>query len=130
MKRHALLLGVLVFSGCAVGPDYQRPSVDVPTAYKEAGEWKVAQPQDEASRGEWWEMFGDPTLNSLLEQVEISNQNVLAAEAQYRRAQAIVSASRAAYFPTVNANASITRSRSPIGVVGGTTAGRTITNRS
>jgi NodT family efflux transporter outer membrane factor (OMF) lipoprotein len=65
-----------------------------------------------------------------MEQVEVSNQNVLAAEAQFRRAQAIVVASRAAYFPTITANASITRSRSPIGVIGGTTAGRTITNRS
>lgn len=129
MKRCALPL-LLLFSGCAVGPDYQRPSVDVPAGYKEAGEWKVAQPQDGAGRGQWWEMFGDPTLDALMEQVEISNQNVLAAEAQFRRAQAIVMASRAAYFPAVTANASITRSRSPIGVIGGTTAGRTITNRS
>ena len=129
MKRCALPL-LLLFSGCAVGPDYKRPSVDVPPGYKEAGEWKVAQPQDGAVRGQWWEMFGDPTLDALMEQVEISNQNVLAAEAQFRRAQAIVMASRAAYFPAVTANASITRSRSPIGVIGGTTAGRTITNRS
>ena len=130
MKRCAPVLLLLVFFGCAVGPDYQRPSVDVPAGYKEAGEWKVAQPQDGAGGGQWWEMFGDPELNALMEQVEISNQNVLAAEAQFRRAQAIVAASRAAYFPTVTANASITRSRSPIGVIGGTTAGRTITNRS
>ena len=129
MKRCALLL-LFVFSGCAVGPDYQRPSVEVPAAYKEAGEWKRAQPQDGASPGRWWAMFGDPGLDALMEQVEISNQNVLAAEAQLRRAQAIVAASRAAYFPTVTANASVTRSRSPIGVIGGTTAGRTITNRS
>ncbi|HUL93007.1 MAG TPA: efflux transporter outer membrane subunit [Burkholderiales bacterium] len=129
MKRGALLL-LLAFSGCAVGPDYQRPSVEVPAGYKEAGEWKVAQPRDDASPSQWWEMFGDPDLNALMEQVEISNQNVLAAEAQFRRAQAIVAASRAAYFPTVTANASIARSRSPTGVVGGTSAGRIITNRS
>jgi NodT family efflux transporter outer membrane factor (OMF) lipoprotein len=129
MKRPGLLALVLV-AGCAAGPDYQRPSVEVPAGYKEAGEWKVAQPQDAASRGRWWEMFGDPGLDALMEQVEISNQNVLVAEAQFRRAQAIVAASRAAYFPTVTADASITRSRSPIGVIGGTTAGRIITNRS
>jgi len=129
VKRGALLL-LLAFSGCAVGPDYQRPSVEVPAGYKEAGEWKVAQPRDDASPSQWWEMFGDPDLNALMEQVEISNQNVLAAEAQFRRAQAIVAASRAAYFPTVTANASIARSRSPTGVVGGTSAGRIITNRS
>jgi len=130
VKRTAIVSVFFLLAGCAVGPDYQRPSVEVPAGYKEAGDWKVAQPQDDAGRGEWWEMFGDPNLNALIEQVEISNQNVLAAEAQFRRAQAIVAASRAAYFPTVTANASITRSRSPTGVIGGTTAGRTITNRS
>jgi NodT family efflux transporter outer membrane factor (OMF) lipoprotein len=130
VKHLAAPFALILLAGCAVGPDYKRPDVEVPAAYKEPGEWKVAQPRDEANRGEWWEMFGDPTLSSLLEQVEISNQNVLVAEAQFRRAQAIVAASRAAYFPTVDANASITRSRSPIGVIGGTTAGRTITNRS
>jgi len=129
MSRGAALLASLVLAGCAVGPDYQKPSVEVPAAYKEAGDWKVAQPRDDAGQGEWWGVFGDPTLDALIEQVEISNQNVLAAEAQFRRAQAIVAASRSAYFPTVSANASIVRSRSPTGVVGGTTAGRTITNR-
>jgi NodT family efflux transporter outer membrane factor (OMF) lipoprotein len=130
MKHRALLLGLAVLAGCAVGPDYQRPPVDVPAGYKEVAGWKPAQPQDDTGRGEWWEMFGDPTLNGLIEQVEISNQTVLATEAQYRRAQAIVAASRASYFPSVSLDAAVTRSRSPIGVIGGTTAGRTITNRS
>ena len=129
MRRGATLLASLVLAGCAVGPDYQKPSAEVPSAYKEAGEWKLAQPRDDVGRGDWWSVFGDPALDALIEQVEVSNQNVLAAEAQFRRAQAIVAASRAAYFPTVSANASIVRSRSPTGVVGGTTAGRTITNR-
>jgi len=130
VKHFATPLALILLAGCAVGPDYKRPDVEVPAAYKEAGDWKVAQPQDGAGRGEWWQMFGDPDLDALIGQVEISNQTVLAAEAQFRRAQAIVAASRAAYFPTVDANASITRSRSPIGVTGGTTAGRIITNRS
>jgi NodT family efflux transporter outer membrane factor (OMF) lipoprotein len=126
VKRPIALLAFLL-AACAAGPDYERPSVEVPAGYKE---WKMAQPQDGASRGAWWEMFDDPALNALIEQVRISNQTVLAAEAQYRRAQAIVAASRAAYFPAITANASITRSRSPVGVIGGTTAGRTFTNRS
>jgi NodT family efflux transporter outer membrane factor (OMF) lipoprotein len=126
VKRSGLLLAFLV-AGCAVGPDYKRPEVEVPAQYKE---WKVAQPQDGESRGPWWEMFGDPALNALVEQVQVSNQTVLAAEAQYRRAQAIVAASRAGFFPAVNADASATRGRSPVGVIGGTTAGRIITNRS
>jgi NodT family efflux transporter outer membrane factor (OMF) lipoprotein len=128
--RIAATCSLVVLAGCAVGPDYRRPDVEVPAAYKEASDWKVAEPKDAASRGEWWGIFGDPYLNSLMEQVRISNQTVLAAEAQFRRAQAIVAASRAAYFPTVSASASVTRSRSPTGVIGGTTAGRTITNRS
>jgi len=130
MKRGAAILAIALFGGCAVGPDYVRPDAEVPQAYKEAGAWKLAQPQDEASRGRWWEIFKDPQLDALLEQVEISNQNVLASEAQFRRARSLLAASRAGYFPTVTADASITRSRSPTGLVGGTTAGRIITNRS
>jgi NodT family efflux transporter outer membrane factor (OMF) lipoprotein len=132
MKRKvvaSIALGAAL-SGCMVGPDYQRPDVDVPAAYKEAGDWKVAQPGDEASRGRWWEAFADPQLNAFVEQVEISNQNVQAAEAKFRQARALVEGSRAALFPSLNADASITRSRSPTGVVGGTTAGRIITSRS
>jgi len=130
MKRGAAIVAIALFGGCAVGPDYERPDAEVPQAYKEAGAWKLAQPQDEASRGKWWEIFKDPQLGALLEQVEISNQNVLASEAQFRRARSLLAASRAGYFPTVTADASIVRSRSPSGLVGGTTAGRTITNRS
>ena len=130
MKRGAAILAIALFGGCAVGPDYERPDAEVPQAYKEAGAWKLAQPQDEASRGKWWEIFKDPQLGALLEQVEISNQNVLASEAQFRRARSLLAASRAGYFPTVTADASIVRSRSPSGLIGGTTAGRIITNRS
>jgi NodT family efflux transporter outer membrane factor (OMF) lipoprotein len=130
MKRGALLLGLAALCGCAVGPDYKRPDVETPKAFKEAGDWKVAQPGDETARGRWWEVFGDPQLNALVEQVEISNQNVLAAEARFRQARALISASRAALYPSLNANASITRTHSPSGVIGGTTAGRTLTSRS
>jgi len=123
-----VLLGAL--PGCAVGPDYKRPQVQITSAYKEAGEWKPAQPQDDLDRGKWWGVFGDPQLDVFLQQVEISNQNVLVADAQFRRAQALVASSRAAYFPTLDAGVSVVRSRSPTGVIGGTTAGRIITNRS
>jgi NodT family efflux transporter outer membrane factor (OMF) lipoprotein len=131
MRRSTLaFLVVPALAGCAVGPDYKRPEIEIAPAYKEAGEWKPAQPRDDLDRGKWWGIFGDPQLDALLKQVEISNQNVLVAEAQFRRAQAVVTASRAAYFPTLDADASIVRSRSPTGVIGGTTAGRILTNRS
>ena len=131
MRRSALAFGLAAaLAGCAVGPDYKRPGVETPQAFKEAGDWKPAQPEDDAARGRWWEAFGDPQLNALVEQVEISNQNVVAAEARFRQARALVAASRAGLFPSLNADASITRSRSPSGVIGGTTAGRVLTNRS
>ena len=84
----AALLG-----GCTVGPDYQRPQAEVSAAYKEAADWKPAEPRDDASRGNWWEVFADPQLDGLIAQVDVSNQNVLAAEARYRQARAVAAAS-------------------------------------
>jgi NodT family efflux transporter outer membrane factor (OMF) lipoprotein len=130
MRRSTLVFLLLALAGCAAGPDYERPEVPIASAYREAGEWKPAQPQDDLDRGRWWGVFGDAQLDALLQQVEISNQNVLVAEAQFRRARALVASSRAAYFPTLDADASVVKSRSPTGVIGGTTAGRIITNRS
>jgi NodT family efflux transporter outer membrane factor (OMF) lipoprotein len=133
--RHARLVlaaaCAAALAGCAVGPDYVRPEVETPAAYKELRvDWKPALPGDGIQRGRWWEAFGDPQLNALVAQVEISNQNLRSAEARYRQAQALVAASRAGLFPTLDADASIVRSRSTSGALGGTTAGRIITNRS
>ena len=130
MRRSAAGILALALAACAVGPDYQRPEAAVSAVYKEAVGWKVAEPRDEASRGNWWEIFGDPKLSALIESIDMSNQNVLLAEARFRQAQALAAQSRAALFPTLDANASITRSRSPTGAAGGTTAGRIIDNRS
>jgi NodT family efflux transporter outer membrane factor (OMF) lipoprotein len=101
------LLGALIISTACreVGPNYRRPTAPVPQAFKEkppAG-WNEAQPNDAALKGKWWEIYNDPQLNALEEQVSISNQNVLAAEAQYRAARAAVQIARAALFPTVTA---------------------------
>jgi NodT family efflux transporter outer membrane factor (OMF) lipoprotein len=107
----AAFAGMLViFTACAVGPDYVRPKAEVPAAYKEAAEWKVAEPQEAAVRGAWWKIFQDPQLDALEEQVNISNQNVAIAEAQFRQARAVVQAARAGYFPTAGIGASATRS--------------------
>jgi len=121
----------LGLAGCKAGPDYVRPEVEAPAAYRETPvHWKVARPSDDLHRGKWWEAFGDPELNGLVEQVEFSNQDVRLAEARFRQAQAAITGARSALFPTVEANASIIRSRSPSGALGGTTAGRIVTNRS
>ena len=100
---------LLLWAGCAVGPDYVKPPTAAPTAYKETPGWKVAQPRDELSRGAWWEIYHDPKLNALEEQVDINNQNIAVAEAQFREALALVKEARAAYFPTVTGGASWTR---------------------
>jgi NodT family efflux transporter outer membrane factor (OMF) lipoprotein len=105
------LASVLLLAGCAVGPKYHRPPVAVPPTYKEAGNWKPAQPNEESLRGNWWEIFNDPQLNALEQQVNISNQNLKAAEAQYTQARALVRYNRADYFPTVAAGGSASRTR-------------------
>jgi NodT family efflux transporter outer membrane factor (OMF) lipoprotein len=97
-------------SGCMVGPDYVKPKAETSESYKENADWKVAEPQDHLPRGKWWEIFGDPQLNSYVEQVEISNQNVAIAEAQFRQARSLVQAARSAYFPIVSVGASVQRS--------------------
>jgi NodT family efflux transporter outer membrane factor (OMF) lipoprotein len=112
MLRLATVLAlVFVSAGCMVGPNYKRPSAAAPPAFKErppvnykeaeAAGWKQSQPGDAYSKGRWWELYGDAALNALEEQVSVSNQNVLHAEAQYREAKAAVSVSRAALSPTV-----------------------------
>ena len=80
---------LLVSSACAIGPKYRRPDTPAPPAFKEAppAGWKDAQPNDGAPRGTWWRVYNDPGLDALEGQVSISNQNVLAAEAQFRAAR-------------------------------------------
>jgi NodT family efflux transporter outer membrane factor (OMF) lipoprotein len=107
----AFMASVLFLAGCTVGPKYHRAPVETPPAYKEAGNWKVAQPNELSLRGNWWEIFQDPQLNALEQQVDISNQNIKAAQAQYTQARALVRYNRADYFPTVTSGAFATRTR-------------------
>jgi NodT family efflux transporter outer membrane factor (OMF) lipoprotein len=102
---------VLALAGCAVGPNYERPPVETPAAYKEAGDWVLARPADAAPKGKWWEVFNDPVLDGLAEQVSVSNQTLAAAEARYRQASAAVGAARSGLFPSVGASAGASRSR-------------------
>ena len=100
-----------ILSACTVGPNYVRPKVETPPSFKEVEGWKKAEPQDNIPRGSWWTIYNDQQLNALEEQVNISNQNLAAAEAQYREALALVQVARAAYFPTVTAGPSASRLR-------------------
>jgi NodT family efflux transporter outer membrane factor (OMF) lipoprotein len=106
------LLASLFCSSCMIGPKYQRPVAVTPVALKEiAGndQWKMATPSDALLKGKWWELFGDPALNRLEELVNINNQTVKQAEANFRQARAAVAGARANYFPTIGSNPSITQ---------------------
>jgi len=105
-------LALLVLGGCAVGPDYQRPVVDAP-AFKEAGQWKPAEPGEQVPRGKWWQAYGDPVLNGLEDRIEISSNTLHVAEAQYQQAQAAATIANAALFPSVSADGSAGRSNAP-----------------
>jgi NodT family efflux transporter outer membrane factor (OMF) lipoprotein len=117
--------GVIFVAGCTVGPKYHTPSVQTPGAYKEltpetaqdVANWKVAQPGDDTIHTKWWEVFGDPELNTLEDQVNVSNQNIAAATANFFAARAVVLEARSQYFPTVTTSPSISRERdaSPTG---------------
>ena len=105
------VLSMLLVAGCTVGPNYKRPAAPVPPVYKEVGDWKPAQPNDQNLGGNWWEIFQDSQLNDLEAQVNVSNQNLKAAEAQYTQARAVLRYNRAAYYPTITGGASATRNR-------------------
>src|SRR5712672_4299848 len=115
----APLLGLLL-AGCTVGPKYIKPTVPMtptykevaPSSFKESDQWQPARPADQISRGKWWEIFGDPELNKLEEQIADSNQNLKVAEARYREARAAIRFDRASQFPTISTvpNASYVKS--------------------
>jgi len=123
-------IAVALVAGCNLAPEYARPSpfapaasAEMPGAYREltpadfpsTDGWKMAQPRDDLIRGSWWEMFGDPLLNELEQQVDVSNQSLALAAANYRVARALVGEARAQLFPTVTTSPSVTRSKSGSG---------------
>jgi len=120
----AVTLCLLVLAGCMVGPKYHTPPAvtppaETPAAYKELTPadykntegWKVAQPRDDALRGKWWEIFGDPQLNALEEKVNVSNQNIAAFAASFFAARALVKEARSQLFPSATTNPAITVQR-------------------
>lgn len=103
--RRLLILLPLFLAGCSLAPPYLRPAVETPAAYKEAGPWKTATSSVQYPE-KWWQVFGDPVLNDLEERLNIDNQNIKLAEAQYRAARAGLDSARAGLFPTLGVNAS------------------------
>ena len=127
-RTQATTLAVAIFglalTSCAIGPNYSPEPAPVPTQYKELKGWKVASPSDEADRGDWWKIYRDPALNTLLPQVEISNQTVAASAAAYEESRALVREAQAALFPTATGQYSVTRTRT--GGLAGTTGGSAV----
>jgi NodT family efflux transporter outer membrane factor (OMF) lipoprotein len=101
---------VFLLAGCTVGPKYIKPTVpmtgtykeEAPVSFKESDQWQPARPGDQTSRGNWWEIFGDPELNKLEEQVAGFNQSLKVAEARSREARAVIRFNRASQFPTIS----------------------------
>ena len=128
-SRAASLLAlslVTLVSACVVGPKYHAPSTpppapeykESPTQFQDNGPWKVAQPADAKLHGKWWEIFNDPELNALEDQLEINNQNIKQYFENFMEARAVVRQARSQYFPTLAAAPSVTRSRSSANLVG------------
>jgi NodT family efflux transporter outer membrane factor (OMF) lipoprotein len=120
VKQYRAILataGVLMLSGCMVGPKYVKPSVPMAPAYKEVSpdtdttanagnkanpDWQVAHPADAASRGEWWKVFGDDELNTLEPQVAANNQNLKVADARFREARSLIRFTHSSLYPTIS----------------------------
>ncbi len=121
MQRFALVLAAIALTsgGCTVGPKYAKPVAPVapaykeppPPSFKEAGAWKIGEPKDASGRGRWWEVFNDPELNALEEQINPSNQTLAAADAQFRAARATIRIARAGLYPQIVAAPSVTGSQ-------------------
>jgi NodT family efflux transporter outer membrane factor (OMF) lipoprotein len=116
---HAATVATLILSGCMVGPNYSRPSVPIapgykdapPTSFKDQDGWKVIQPSDAQIKGNWWELFDDPRLNSLEARVDDANQTLKMADANFRAARANVGFYRASEAPTIGVEPSISAVR-------------------
>lgn len=122
--RYSVLLIGLALGGCMVGPDYQKPAMDVPQSFKEGAQWQpaAANPQG-ALDSQWWLAYQDPVLNDLVARSASANQSIIAAEAAYRLAQAQVASSRAGLWPTVGVGLSGSRGESGSNAGSGVSSG-------
>ena len=114
VRSFAVMFGAALAAACAVGPDYHRPPVETAANFKEAGDWKPSEPNDVLSRGPWWKIFNDDVLDGLEAQIDISNQNVKAAEAAFEQSRALVSQARAGFWPTIAASLGAQRQGQPV----------------
>jgi NodT family efflux transporter outer membrane factor (OMF) lipoprotein len=125
MRRHARTAwsrwlcvagGSAWLAACAVGPDYHRPPFPTTDFYKELGDWKPSEPGDALSRGEWWKIYKDDALDELESRLNISNENIKAAAANFDQARALVAQAKAGFWPTLAGNFSATREKNAPGL--------------
>jgi NodT family efflux transporter outer membrane factor (OMF) lipoprotein len=126
----AVSVAAVMLGGCRVGPKYVTPTAPVaapeykeasPAAYANApdganggdGVWKPAQPGDAMLKGKWWEVFHEPELNGLEEQLDINNQNIKEYFENFMAARTLVREARASFYPTLTTDPSYTRTKSP-----------------
>ncbi len=110
----------LLLAGCMVGPKYVKPSAptapefkeQAPTSFQESDGWKTAQPGDQMIRGKWWEIFGDPQLNALEDELTSSNQDLKVDEARLRQARAMIRYNKSFLAPTISTSPSVVNERS------------------
>lgn len=109
LRPLAAVVMAFTLSACTMGPDYSRPDLPLATEFKQAEGWKVAAPADVLQRGDWWTLYGDAELDALVGRLNVSNQNLASAEAQFRQARALAQGARSQLFPTLGASAGATR---------------------
>ena len=120
----AALTLTLALTGCTIGPNYSRVAAPVSPQYKELKGWKHATPSDDVARGDWWKVYRDPALDTLLPQIEVSNQTVAAAAAAYEQARAVIREAQAALFPVGTVGYTVTRTRTgPLAIGGNSSVG-------
>jgi multidrug efflux system outer membrane protein len=109
----AAALACLALAGCAVGPNYQRPSAPAPApdAYKTEAPWRTAAPKDSLPKGAWWEVFNDPELNAYEQQLLTANQSLLAAKDRLDEARSLARVTSAAFFPQASVDPNASRNR-------------------
>lgn len=128
LPRIALPLFIAFGGGCNFTPKYRAPEMEVPTHFKEGGDWKPAKPAAHLPRGDWWSIFRDSELNAIMKAVEVSNQSLQSAAARAEGTAALLKSAKMAFVPTLDSYASATRSKS--GTQGGSTNPNSLTNRS
>jgi len=107
----AALLAVALFTGCVVGPRYQRPTAQVPATWKGEGPWQTAAPKDSIPKGSWWQIFHDGELDRLEQDLLQANQSLVAAQDRLSQARSLARIASSAYFPQLDTDPSGQRQR-------------------